>query len=41
MDGVTGNIFLADTGNQKIKKYDSKGNFIEEWATVAGNDCIV
>ena len=40
VDGMTGNIFVADTGNRKIKKYDSKGIFIKEWDTAAGNDCI-
>jgi hypothetical protein len=40
VDGLTGNFFIADTGNRLIKKYDPDGNFIKEWATAAGHDCI-
>jgi len=27
----SGNIYVADTGNNRIQKYDSKGTFITKW----------
>jgi uncharacterized repeat protein (TIGR02543 family) len=28
-----GNIYLADTGNNRIEKFDSQGNFLRAWGT--------
>jgi sugar lactone lactonase YvrE len=28
-----GNIYVADTGNKRVQKFDAQGNFIAEWKT--------
>lgn len=33
-----GNIFVADTGNSRIQKFDSDGNFITKWGTEGSGD---
>ena len=39
--GVNGNIFISDTGNRLIKKYNSSGTLINEWAIEAdGEECV-
>lgn len=33
-----GNIFVADTGNDRIQKFDSKGKFLKKWGKSGNND---
>jgi hypothetical protein len=41
VNGVTGNLFVADTGNRVINKYDPNGNFIKQWTIgEVGEECI-
>ena len=41
-EGITldssGNIYVADTGNNRIQKFDASGNFSLTWGTVGYND---
>jgi sugar lactone lactonase YvrE len=32
-----GNVFVCDTANSKILKYDANGNFITSWVTLSAN----
>jgi tripartite motif-containing protein 71 len=35
------NVYVVDTGNRKIKKFDSSGNYINSWTTTEGSDPAV
>lgn len=37
LDGL-GHLFVADTGNHRIRKLDVDGNLISEWGSEGGND---
>ena len=34
----TGDVYVADSGNSRIQKFDSSGNFITKWGTVGTGD---
>lgn len=34
----SGNIYVADTGNHRIQKFDSNGNFIRKWGSESTGD---
>lgn len=34
----SGDIFVSDTGNQRIQKFDRDGNFITQWGGFGTND---
>jgi DNA-binding beta-propeller fold protein YncE len=36
VDSSSGNVYVADTVNNKIKKFSSNGTFIAEWGTYGG-----
>jgi streptogramin lyase len=33
-----GNIYVADTGNNRIQKFDSNGNYLTQWGSLGSND---
>lgn len=33
-----GNVYVTDTGNNRIQKYDSDGNFLLKWGAEGSND---
>src|SRR5680860_678354 len=33
-----GNVYVTDTGNNRIQKYDSDGNFLIKWGEEGSND---
>jgi streptogramin lyase len=33
-----GNVYVADTGNSRVQKFTSDGNFLEAWGTVGSGD---
>ncbi len=35
------NIYVVDTGNRKLKKFDSNGNYLTSWSTVEGSEPAV
>ena len=35
---VSGNVYVADTGNHRIQKFDSEGNFLRKWGTLGSGD---
>ena len=34
----SGNIYVADLGNSRIKKYDANGNFLTMWGSFGSTD---
>ena len=34
----SGNVFVADTWNNRIQKFDSNGNFITKWGSFGFDD---
>ena len=36
--GASGNVYVADTANFRIQKFDSNGNFISKWGVFGGGD---
>ena len=33
-----GNVYVADTTNNRIQKFDSNGNYITQWGTLGSSD---
>ena len=36
--GKSGNIYVADSGNNRIQKFDSNGNFLSTWGTTGSGN---
>jgi len=34
----SGNVYVADTTNDRIQKFDSNGNYITQWGTLGSGD---
>ena len=34
----SGNVYVSDTGNHRIKKYDSSGNYLDDWGSQGSNN---
>ncbi len=35
---MTGNVYVVDTGNNRVEKFDSQGNYITQWGTLGANN---
>jgi tripartite motif-containing protein 71 len=35
---TSGNVYVADSGNNRVQKFDSNSNFITEWGTKGSNE---
>jgi DNA-binding beta-propeller fold protein YncE len=33
-----GDVYVTDTGNQRVQKFDREGNFITQWGGFGGGD---
>jgi tripartite motif-containing protein 71 len=38
VDSSKGNVYVADTNNNRIQKFDSNGNFITKWGSYGSED---
>ena len=38
LDDATGNVYVADSNNNRIQKFDNDGNFLTKWGTCCGGD---